>query len=245
MIKTIYIIILSYFVLGAAGFFLINRKKEKQPARENWTKYITYLFIIHVLFFSIVFKIFIFKVLVVLIIVVGGIEMTNLFRQSGFAKKCFYGMAIFFYVVLCGGFLYFSRLNSQLVLFAFLVLSIFDAFSQISGQLLGRRKILPKVSPGKTVEGLLGGTMIAFLGAGLLKGLLALSVPKTLLLAWGIMLFAFVGDLLASYYKRKYNVKDFSRLLPGHGGFLDRFDSLIAGGAFVALLHFIGILKTI
>ncbi|MFO7978336.1 MAG: phosphatidate cytidylyltransferase [Bacteroidales bacterium] len=51
----------------------------------------------------------------------------------------------------------------------------------------------------------------------------------------GIVIFAFSGDIFFSWYKRQYKVKDFSNVLPGHGGFLDRFDSLIAAGAFISL----------
>src|SRR5690606_10083203 len=109
-------------------------------------------------------------------------------------------------------------LNKNLVLFTFLVLSIFDAFSQISGQLAGRRKLFPAISPGKTVEGLLGGAFTALASALLLKSLVEFSAWKILLVAAGIVLFAFAGDVAASVYKRKYNVKDFSKLLPGHGG---------------------------
>ena len=102
---------------------------------------------------------------------------------------------------------------------------------------MGKRKILPSISPSKTAEGLLGGMMMALLSSFLLRGLLENSINKTIILAAGIILFAFAGDTATSWYKRKYGVKDFGKIIPGHGGVLDRFDSLIAGGAFVALLQ--------
>lgn len=236
MILTIYIIIFSYFVLGAVGFWFINRKKDRETARKSWTKFITYFFIIHILFLSIVFKPFIFGLIGLLITLVGLFELIKLFWQSGFRKQKSGVISLLVYLLLSTGFLYFSRLDSALVLFTFLVLSIFDAFSQISGQLLGKRKLFPSISPEKTVEGLAGGAVIAIGSSVLLMSLSDTSVIETLLLAAGITLFAFLGDLAASFFKRKYGVKDFSALLPGHGGFLDRFDSLIAGGALVALL---------
>ena len=236
MILTIYIIIFSYFVLGAVGFWFINRKKDRETARKSWTKFITYFFIIHILFLSIVFKPFIFGLIGLLITLVGLFELIKLFWQSGFRKQKSGVISLLVYLLLSTGFLYFSRLDSALVLFTFLVLSIFDAFSQISGQLLGKRKLFPSISPEKTVEGLAGGAVIAIGSSVLLMSLSDTSVVETLLLAAGITLFAFLGDLAASFFKRKYGVKDFSALLPGHGGFLDRFDSLIAGGALVALL---------
>ncbi len=125
------------------------------------------------------------------------------------------------------------------VLFTFMILSIFDSFSQITGEIFGRNKLMPKVSPQKTVEGFIGGTIVAILSTLLLKSLIPAHPFKAMFMAAGIVAFAFIGDLSKSYYKRKYNVKDFSNLLPGNGGFLDRFDSLIAGGAWIAMLGLI------
>ncbi|MBW6537165.1 MAG: phosphatidate cytidylyltransferase [Mariniphaga sp.] len=243
MIFTIYIIILSYFILGAVAFYFINRKKDRNTAHESWKKYISYFIIIHALFFGIIFNQLIFRIIALVIILIGMVELINLFRNSGYRKQGFFIVSFVLFVVLSAGFFRFSGSNKDLVLFAFLILSIFDAFSQISGQLAGKRKLFPAISPGKTVEGLLGGTCIAIASSFLLKSLVEFSIGSTLLIALGIVLFAFAGDLAASVFKRKYNVKDFSQLLPGHGGFLDRFDSLIAGGAFVAVVEFFGILN--
>jgi phosphatidate cytidylyltransferase len=237
MILIIYIIILGYFVLGAVGFYFINRNKDRYTARESWKKYITYFLIIHVLFLGIVFNPLFFRIIAAVIILTGIFELIRVFRKSEYRHPGFFAGALLLFLVLTVGFFQFSGLNKNLVLFTFLVLSIFDAFSQISGQLAGRRKLFPAISPGKTVEGLLGGAFTALASAILLKSLVEFSTWKTLLIAAGIVLSAFAGDVAASVYKRKYNVKDFSKLLPGHGGFLDRFDSMIAGGAFVALVE--------
>ena len=242
MILTIYIIIFSYFVLGAIGFWFINRKKDRKTARKSWIKFTTYFFIIHVLFLSIVFAPPVFGTIALLIVLIGFFEIIKLYRQSGFRHPKFWWASLLIYLLLSAGFVYFSRLVSELALFTFLILSIFDAFSQISGQLLGKNKLFPAISPGKTVEGLTGGAVIAVGSSVLLMSLSGVSLPETLLLAAGITFFAFLGDMAASVFKRKFNVKDFSKALPGHGGFLDRFDSLIAGGAFVALLKVLALI---
>ncbi len=241
MILTIYIIILSYFILGGISFYLIYRNKDTQTALKNRDKFISYFIIINTIFFSIVFYPIIFHYLALLIILVGLMEVVKLFRQSGYANRGFFIFSIFVFILLSGGFICFSRMEKTLVLFTFLVLSIFDAFSQICGQLMGKHKIFPSISPGKTVEGLIGGALIAIASSLLLGELNVMDNIHTLLLASGIVVFAFAGDTVTSLYKRKYRVKDFSNLIPGHGGFLDRFDSLIAGATFIAILDFAGI----
>ena len=82
---------------------------------------------------------------------------------------------------------------------------------------------------------MIGGVVIAFLSSFFLKSLVNGSPFYPMRLVAGIITFAFLGDMFASLYKRKFKVKDFSNLIPGHGGFIDRFDSLIAGGTFVTV----------
>ncbi len=110
-----------------------------------------------------------------------------------------------------------------------------DIFAYFSGMLFGKHKLIPAVSPKKTVEGAIGGTLIsaaAFVGCAYLYAYIYDGVePHTLLLfVCGVALSVVsqIGDLIASYIKRERDVKDYGKLFPGHGGVLDRFDSVIA-----------------
>ncbi|WP_339734988.1 phosphatidate cytidylyltransferase [uncultured Sunxiuqinia sp.] len=239
MIQTIYLIILIYFFLGGIGFYLINRKKDSATARKSYTKFATYFFIINLLFFSIVLRPVLFNYLAVVIIIAGLFELLKLFWNDGFKQKRFFLVALVVFISLAAGFFFFSRLQKELILFSFLVLSIFDSFSQITGQLWGKQKLFPTVSPAKTVGGLIGGAIVALASSLLLSRLYGGTLFMSVLLAVGIVFFAFAGDLAASFYKRKFREKDFGNLIPGHGGFLDRFDSLIAGGAWVTFCVYI------
>ncbi len=239
MIKTIYIIILIYFLLGGIGFYFINRKKNPVTARKSWIKFITYFFIINALFFSIVFNSPVFHIISIIIVLIGFTELFKLFRNSGYEGKYFFSSFMAVFVILCIGFIIFSRMDKNVVLFTVIMLSVFDGFSQISGQLLGRKKMFPSISPSKTVEGFIGGAVMTLLNGFFLRSLIDKGIFEVLILTTGIMIFAFLGDTATSYYKRNYKVKDFSNLIPGHGGVLDRFDSLIAGGAFVALVQLV------
>lgn len=239
MIWNIYFVILTYFFLGFIGFYFINRKKNPADAHKSWVKYITYFLIIHLLFFSIVFLSEIFRVLAVLIIAGSFFELQNVYRKSDYRNQFLFLISVVILALFSMGFYVFSGFNFQLILFSFLIISIFDSFSQISGQLWGRRKLFPKISPQKTVAGVTGGIVIAIVSSFFLRGLLNGSLLYSLLLATGIIAFAFLGDTIASLYKRIVEVKDYSNSIPGHGGFLDRFDSLIAGGTFVTLSELI------
>jgi phosphatidate cytidylyltransferase len=121
--------------------------------------------------------------------------------------------------------------------FAFLVLVVAstDSFAQLSGRLWGRRHPFPRWSPNKTVEGVVGGmtaAMIVALSCGFLTP--GLPMSRRVLLAALTSAAGIAGDLLFSTVKRRAGIKDFSALLPGHGGILDRFDSMaIAAPAYV------------
>lgn len=103
---------------------------------------------------------------------------------------------------------------------------VFDSAAFFAGKYLGRHKMTPLVSPSKTWEGMVGGT-VASIGVTIAIGILALKLPiyHTIILGLLISVFGQMGDLAESLLKRQTHVKDSSHLIPGHGGILDRIDS--------------------
>jgi phosphatidate cytidylyltransferase len=235
----IYLVIFVYYLLGTTGIYFINRKKDPVSRYKAWEKHITYFLLVSILFFSIAIRVVVFRYVAALIIAVGFSELIKLYIESGYRNKLFFLTSLLIFAFFSGSFFVFTGMGQGLILFSFLILCIFDGFSQVTGQLLGKRKLFPRISPNKTVEGLAGGSVVAILSALVFKDLIPADPGKALITATVVVFFAFAGDAAKSLYKRKYNVKDFSKLIPGHGGFLDRFDSLIAGGAGVALLGLI------
>ncbi len=119
-----------------------------------------------------------------------------------------------------------------------LLLTVFlsDTAAYIAGIALGKRKLYPQVSPAKTVEGAIGALLIS-VAVGTLAGRLMLPNLcwfEAVLLSLVVGLLAQVGDLVESGIKRVFSVKDSGRFLPGHGGLLDRIDSLIFPAVFIA-----------
>jgi phosphatidate cytidylyltransferase len=111
-----------------------------------------------------------------------------------------------------------------------------DSFAYFVGRAVGKSKLAPKLSPGKTIEGAAGG-LAAALCFGALFGWMFLGDAALGLVVGGIAgIFGQVGDLFESALKRELGIKDFGGIMPGHGGVLDRFDSLLFVAPIVALL---------
>ena len=132
--------------------------------------------------------------------------------------------------------------GKYLVLFAVLLTFVTDAGAYFAGVLLGKHRGITRVSPNKSVEGYIGG-FVSGAAFALLYGLAAGEIaqaPANLLSLSLCGLFGAlateVGDLAFSFIKRQYGVKDFGRLLPGHGGMLDRFDSMLFCGPVVLFI---------
>ena len=123
------------------------------------------------------------------------------------------------------------------------VVAATDIGAYFSGTLLGRHKLAPSISPGKTWEGLAGGA-IASVAAGVIGGPLLAGLDPVEGLGLGILcaLVAPAGDLVESLAKRELAIKDSGRLLPGHGGVLDRLDAMIfCAPAVLAYLRIVGL----
>jgi phosphatidate cytidylyltransferase len=118
--------------------------------------------------------------------------------------------------------------STGLLLYLVVLTETNDIAQYISGKLLGRHKIMPKVSPGKTIEGLIGGVLVTMaLAIGLAPWLTPFDLLHSLFIGLLLSLSGFIGDVNISAIKRDLGIKDCSSLLPGHGGILDRIDSLI------------------
>lgn len=113
------------------------------------------------------------------------------------------------------------------ILFFFLLLWTSDSMAYVSGRMLGRNKLWPRISPKKTWEGLLGGLLSAMVLAYFIHPIFDISLNDSLVMAFLIGVFGTLGDLLESSLKRIAGVKDSGSFMPGHGGVLDRFDGLI------------------
>jgi phosphatidate cytidylyltransferase len=143
-----------------------------------------------------------------------------------------------------GGVLYVGWLGSHLVLLReapdgrdWVLLALFTTFatdtsSYFIGRALGRRPLASRISPGKTVEGAVGGALFGLAAALLLNYFLGLRKEAALIVPVAVLLplAAELGDLTESLLKRGMQVKDASPLIPGHGGFLDRLDSVLFTG---------------
>ena len=136
------------------------------------------------------------------------------------------------YVGMLGGSLIRLRndfaVGPQLALFLLMVVWLGDAGAYYIGKRFGRRKLSPQISPKKTIEGFIGGVLVSVLTAVIVHFTFLEEMPLVHAIAAGALLSiaGVIGDLAESMWKRSAAVKDSGTLIPGHGGFLDRFDSV-------------------
>jgi len=102
-----------------------------------------------------------------------------------------------------------------------------DSVAYFSGKYFGQHKLWPSISPNKTIEGAFGGFLGTTAVTVMLSSLVNISISKAFLLGFIIFMASLIGDLAESAIKRSFTIKDSGDILPGHGGILDRFDSLL------------------
>uniref|UniRef100_UPI000C833242 phosphatidate cytidylyltransferase n=1 Tax=Vibrio splendidus TaxID=29497 RepID=UPI000C833242 len=130
--------------------------------------------------------------------------------------------------------------GAKLVMFVCLLVWAADSGAYFSGKSFGKRKMAPAVSPNKTIEGLIGGIITAVIIAWIFADLFDIQFSSPLhmiVITLVTVVISVLGDLVESMFKRVSGVKDSSNLIPGHGGILDRIDSLTAAFPVFALLY--------
>ncbi len=128
-----------------------------------------------------------------------------------------------------------SSINSLLSLI--FIIWLFDTFSYLGGKIIGGVKLMPRISSGKTLSGLITGVLMTLFFSEVFLTYFVNAHELSTLFVLFILLLSFIGDTLVSLLKRYACVKDSGHIMPGHGGLLDRFDS------FIAVFFIIGIIK--
>jgi phosphatidate cytidylyltransferase len=133
--------------------------------------------------------------------------------------------------------MFFESFNSGIILGFFVLAWVNDSFAYAIGKNFGKQKLFESVSPNKTIEGFFGGLFFTCFGSYAISYFTDSSLTNSnwLFISIIVSVFGTIGDLIESKYKRQAKVKDSGIILPGHGGLLDRLDSIILASPFIYL----------
>lgn len=227
----IFYYIIPYILLGVIGMVLGGRKAPAQERYKRWQKLIVYIAIILGVIVCILAHGHWFLYFSLILLGLVFLELLWVASQHKLSYTTYLSPFLLYCVIAIGFGYAAAEVSKMWLLLGYFIVITFDGFSQISGQLFGKTPFFQYISPNKTLEGFIGGTFSGLTAAILARDWVNLSFYQAILVGLASVALALVGDLTASYYKRIHQVKDFSQLLPGQGGFTDRFDSYLWVGA--------------
>jgi phosphatidate cytidylyltransferase len=225
------IVLVLNFLIGAIGLFVFIRKKKIDSASLLTKKYFSYLLIVSVLLTCIRFSGIYLSWIFSLIVIAGAYEIIKISKKD----KTVLTLSLLIFITEGYFFVSFGFEKWEIVAWVYTLVVIFDGYCQICGQLFGKHLLFPKISPRKTWEGLISGVILTYISAFFLKNVL----PHYYFMVLLVVITSLAGDLLASFLKRRVHVKEFSNLIPGHGGIMDRFDSFIFCGCLFGIINMI------
>ena len=210
-----YLIFTVVFLLFALGELLLNNSKIINQASQ----------IFHVL--SIFVTLFLIRDLF------SSKDLPNLISNQ-LINTTFYITSGFVFLILIA--FNFGHYNPQIILGIFMLIWTNDSFAYLIGKRYGKQKLFESISPKKTVEGFLSGVFFSAIGSYFIALIApSLSFTNWLIVSVLVSVFGTLGDLVESKYKRQASVKDSGKVMPGHGGMLDRLDSAIFAAPFIYL----------
>ena len=179
----------------------------------------------------------VFSVFVLIFLIRDLFVKKNLpkFIARNYIASTFYLSSSFVFIALIP--MFFESFNSGIILGVFVLAWVNDSFAYAIGKNFGKQKLFESVSPNKTIEGFFGGLFFTCIGSYAISYFTDSSLTNSnwLFISIIVSVFGTIGDLIESKYKRQAKVKDSGIILPGHGGLLDRLDSIILASPFIYL----------
>lgn len=225
------LVFLAFMVQGMLEFYKITRGSKAKPQVTMGIFITTYLFISGFVSynFNLGFKLPLLTIILLAFIFIGELyrNYKNPIHNIGatFLGIIYVGIPIFLMIPL----VFFNEgFNGNILLGIFIIIWLNDSGAYLFGITLGKHRLFERISPKKSWEGFLGGALVALVSAYFVfKYLGGLNLQVWLIIAAIITIFGTLGDLVESLFKRSIGIKDSGSILPGHGGVLDRLDSLI------------------
>ena len=239
---------IAFYILTLIGLREYMKVREKQKKYPDFIRLISYLMITLLYFECSTNKNITFNFNCNII---AGICLTLLLPVVLYHNEKVYNVEDAFYLV--GGvffigfsmslFTIYRNIDLELIVFLFLITIITDSYAYFIGRLIGKNKLLEVISPNKTWEGTIGGSIIGSFVCTVYYLTVINPNASVFIISLVVLFLSLIGqfgDLFFSAIKRKYKVKDFSNIMPGHGGVLDRLDSIIF--VMLAFIFFLNIL---
>lgn len=222
----------AFLLLAVIGLYELFKMNSKKNTLLSFTIacFATFILFFHEHFLSLdIYKLFFIFLFILLVLSV------LLHKKLSFHEISFLFVSVFY--VSFGFFSFFSireGLGLSFSVFVMIIIWSTDTFAYLTGKFFGKTKFTT-ISPNKTIEGSLGGLFFSLMFAFAFSFFFPIfdSISSMILFSLSVSLFVQIGDLVESSIKRQFNVKDSGNILPGHGGILDRFDSLIFVSPFI------------
>ncbi len=222
-------------ILGLFGFYELLKVRESKKKFPVWLKVIAYLMVLGFCLNNVgsieftynfdyrVMALIIFLFLVPIVFINNNKEYNLNDALFLIGSVLFIGFSFNLIIIT-------RNFDMNYLLYLLLITTMTDTFALLSGMLVGKHKLCPNISPNKTIEGAIGGSIMGTIIASAFYFTVinsSISLVFLIFITCLLTIVGQIGDLVFSSIKRYYDVKDFSNLIPGHGGILDRFDSLI------------------
>lgn len=226
---------LAFIILAVIGLHEFLKIREEKKEFPVFISFISYVLLILIVTTGITTKEMIFTIdfRVISALILVFLVPTVLYHDRSIYSivDAFYLIGgVFFLGVSFSLLIIFRNIDLKLLIYLFTITIMTDTYAFIIGRLIGKHKLLENISPNKTLEGMISGTFFGTI-LGTLYYLSFISIDKNIIIVILTTLFLSIlgqlGDLVFSAIKRYYGKKDFSNIMPGHGGILDRFDSII------------------